>query len=380
MGGVVSRGNGRRWRIWYIDRHGKRRWGTGHADKRASQKLADELEQEERRIREGLVDPKARERRAAASIDVGYLIGQWRDYMLAKGDGPKHAEHQSGTARRVLESAGIDSIAAIASDPINAALSRMTIKTKDGPKPASARTMNHALGAIKAFCRWLEQTDRLAEFPRGLKALKPRSVEADRKRQRRALTPAELDRLIAVTEAGPAVAISTRPTDKCRKPAFTGPERALLYRLAAGTGFRARELRSLTVESFELENLFDAYVTVQGGYSKRKRIDRQPIRSDLARALAAWLAEHGAPPRVPQRTADVLRMDLVRAGIPIESRGKILDFHAFRAAYITHIVQRGTNPATAQQLARHSDVRLTLQTYTDVDVRDKRRALGEDER
>ena len=378
MGGVVSRGNGRRWRIWYIDRHGKRRWGTGHADKRASQKLADELEQEERRIREGLVDPKARERRAAASIDVGCLIEQWRDFMLAKGDSPKHAEHQSGTARRILESAGIDSIAAIASDPINAAIGRMTVKTLDGPKLASARTMNHALGAIKAFCRWLEQTDRMAEFPRGLKALKPRSVEADRKRQRRALTPAELDRLIASTETAPAVAISTRPADTCRKPALTGPERAMLYRLAAGTGFRARELRSLTAESFELDNPADAYVTVQGGYSKRKRIDRQPIRSDLARALVAWLVEHGIPPRVPQRTAAVLRMDLTRAGIPIESRGKILDFHAFRAAYITHIVKRGTDPATAQQLARHSDVRLTLQTYTDVTDDQKRKALGEE--
>ena len=186
MGGVVSRGNGRRWRIWYIDRHGKRRWGTGHADKRASQKLADELEQEERRIREGLVDPKARERRAAASADVAVLLGLWREYMVAKGDGAKHANHQATAARRVLESAGVVSIAAIDSDAINGAIGRMTVIIKKKVQPASARTRNHALGSVKAFCRWLEQTDRLSEFPRGLKAIKPRSIEADRRRERRA--------------------------------------------------------------------------------------------------------------------------------------------------------------------------------------------------
>lgn len=378
MGGVVSRGNGRRWRIWYIDRHGKRRWGTGHADKRASQKLADELEQEERRIREGLVDPKARERRAAASADVAVLLGLWREYMVAKGDGAKHANHQATAARRVLESAGVVSIAAIDSDAINGAIGRMTVIIKKKVQPASARTRNHALGSVKAFCRWLEQTDRLSEFPRGLKALKPRSVEADRRRERRALTPEELDRLISTTETGPGVALTTRPAETCRKPELSGPERAMLYRLACGTGFRANELRSLTRDSFDLDDPTNAYVTVSGAYSKRKRTDRQPIRSDLARAIAAWLAQHGSPPRVPQRTAAILRDDLKRAGIPIESRGKVLDFHSFRQTYITHIVKRGTDPATAQQLARHSDVRLTLQTYTDVTDDQKRKALGEE--
>ena len=121
---------------------------------------------------------------------------------------------------------------------------------------------------------------------------------------------------------------------------------------------------------------------VRSGSIPAKCVGRYTIHAatnENGQRVDRWIACPYGKPRVPQRTAAVLRMDLTRAGIPIESRGKILDFHAFRAAYITHIVQRGTNPATAQQLARHSDVRLTLQTYTDVDVRGKRRALGEDE-
>jgi len=60
------------------------------------------------------------------------------------------------------------------------------------------------------------------------------------------------------------------------------------------------------------------------------------------------------------------------------ARDKEIDFHSLRSTYITHIVKRGTDPATAQKLARHSDVRLTLSTYTDVTDKEKRKALGED--
>ena len=59
--------------------------------------------------------------------------------------------------------------------------------------------------------------------------------------------------------------------------------------MAAGTGFRANELRSLTPESFDLD-ADPPTVTVQAAYSKRRRDDVQPIRPDLADALRPWLA------------------------------------------------------------------------------------------
>jgi integrase len=57
---------------------------------------------------------------------------------------------------------------------------------------------------------------------------------------RRALTPEELSRVFQADERG-HVDLKT-----------TGPDRAALYRVAAGTGFRVNELRSLTPESFDL--------------------------------------------------------------------------------------------------------------------------------
>jgi len=71
-----------------------------------------------------------------------------------------------------------------------------------------------------------------------------------------------------------------------------GPDRAMAYRVALGTGFRAKELRSLTPASFDLD-ADPPTVTVTAGYSKRRRQDVQPIRPDLAELLRPWLAKYG---------------------------------------------------------------------------------------
>src|SRR5262245_24021626 len=75
-----------------------------------------------------------------------------------------------------------------------------------------------------------------------------------------------------------------------------GEDRSILYCLAAGTGFRAGELASLTPECFDLD-ANPATVQVNAGHSKRRRDDVQEIRPDLAELLRPWLAakERGKP-------------------------------------------------------------------------------------
>jgi hypothetical protein len=41
-------------------------------------------------------------------------------------------------------------------------------------------------------------------------------------------------------------------------------------------------------------------------------------------------------------------------------------FHALRTTYITRLQRAGVSPREAMELARHSDMRLTMKTYTDV--------------
>jgi len=48
----------------------------------------------------------------------------------------------------------------------------------------------------------------------------------------------------------------------------------------------------------------------------------------------------------------------------VDDRGRYADFHALRKAFITNLSRAGASPKTAQLLARHSDINLTMNTYT----------------
>ena len=159
----------------------------------------------------------------------------------------------------------------------------------------------------------------------------------------------------------------------------TGPDRAALYRLAAGTGFRANELRNLTPEVFDL-GADPPMVTVKAGYSKRRRDDVQPIRPDLAEALRPWLTAKPSGRRVfgdpTKHTADMIRHDLEAAGLPYrDASDRVADFHALRHSYITALAMSRAPVKVIRSLARHSTPTLTLGTYAHVGLYDQTSAL-----
>ena len=90
------------------------------------------------------------------------------------------------------------------------------------------------------------------------------NVNTDRRHDRRALSVEGMRRLLDTIHDGP-----DRSGRTWRK---TGPERAMLYRLAMETGFRSSELRSLSRSSFDLDG-DPPTVTVEAAYSKRGRRD-----------------------------------------------------------------------------------------------------------
>ncbi|MFM9115029.1 MAG: hypothetical protein ACKOU6_02580, partial [Planctomycetota bacterium] len=76
----------------------------------------------------------------------------------------------------------------------------------------------------------------------------------------------------------------------------SGPDRAIMYALAAWTGFRKGEIGSLTRASLELDS-DPPVATVDACFSKRRRLDKQVLHPDLVRLLKTWLAQK------PQLTA-----------------------------------------------------------------------------
>ncbi len=55
----------------------------------------------------------------------------------------------------------------------------------------------------------------------------------------------------------------------------------------------------------------------------------------------------------------------------VDAQGRYADFHALRKTFITNLSKAGVSPKMAQSLARHSDINLTMNVYTDVVLEDQ---------
>ncbi len=227
----------------------------------------------------------------------------------------------------------------------------------------SVTTRNHYLRAMKSFTAWLVRDGRTTENRLG--HLSAVNANADRRRERRALTAEEARDLVGVAEKGKAAL------------GLSGPLRALCYRVALTTGLRRNEIRSLSWESFDLGG--SPTVTVEAGYSKHRRRDVLPLAADMAQALRRWRLQHGLDDPLfplPHRTARMLRVDLEAAGIAYrDSSGRVVDFHALRHTFITNLVRGGVHPKVAQTLARHSTIVLTMDHYAHLEALEQRSAL-----
>lgn len=80
----------------------------------------------------------------------------------------------------------------------------------------SARTRNYYRAAVVAFCNWCVETGRLSHNP--LNRVAKANEEVDRRRQRRALSELELERLLVVARLRP-LAEYGRTTVRLAKPA-----------------------------------------------------------------------------------------------------------------------------------------------------------------
>ncbi len=312
----------------------------------------------ERMRKIGLID----ERRLAASKPLSSLLSEFRESLLARGNTEKHAEQTEARARRVLESCGFT----FWSDLDALAVERFLRGERERAGGIGIATSNYLLGSTRQFSRWMVGTGKASEDP--LRVLRPLNARLDRRRERRALDPDDLVRLLRVTVDGPT------------RFGMTGAERALLYRVGVESGLRARELRSLTSSSFDLR-ADPPTVLVQAAYSKRRREDVLPLRLDTARVLESLLRTRlpsAALFRMPasERLPDMLRADLDDAGIPYrDDAGKVFDFHALRHQFITNLARAGVAPKVAQALARHSTIVLTMDRYCHLRAEDEVRAL-----
>ena len=260
----------------------------------------------------------------------------------------------------------------------------------------SIQTSNHYLKALKAFTRWLVRNLRMKVNP--LDIIEPLNVRTDRRHDRRALTMEEFMLILQAAETGPPAV------------GLTGQDRAMLYILAAWTGFRRGELGSLTLRSFNLKRN-NPTVAVEAAYSKHRRDDTQILHPDIVERFLKWIEIRkpaseseilfpisGKTSDVDRRTSEMMMFDLnfarnlwlseskddterqTRSASDFlryqDSQGKFADFHALRHTFITNLSRANVSPKVVQTLARHSDIRLTMQIYTHIDSDEQAAAIN----
>jgi len=348
---------------WYDHNHQRRERSTRTTDKRAAERLLQHWTTGATLRREGVVDAGAERLAEQTRRPIQDHLAEFETALAAKGGTARHVELVVTRARRVMQGCKIATWTDVSGSAVMEYLSGLR---EDRERPAaggqtevkrgiSAQTFNFYLQAVKQFCRWMVRDRRAADNP--LAHLQGLNVKVDRRHDRRALLPDELRRLLDAAQAGP------------ERFGMCGADRALVYRLAVETGLRSGELRSLTRDSFDLAGS-PPTVTVKAAYHKRRRDASLPVRS----ALVALLRDHlaGKAPaalafNMPDRRrgAAMIREDLSDAGMAArDGAGRVLDFHCLRHTFITNLAAGGVHPKTAQSLARHSTITLTMDRYT----------------
>jgi len=133
----------------------------------------------------------------------------------------------------------------------------------------------------------------------------------------------------------------------------------------------------------------DFWHCVEGKHAKSGRAATLPLRGDLADDLRKHidrLAEANGgevSPDTPLFGIDwrnllrTFNLDLAAAGIAKrDAQGQTVDMHCLWHTFATLLARNGVSPGIAQKLMRHSDIRLTMNTYTHLDLADTAGAVA----
>ncbi len=254
----------------------------------------------------------------------------------------------------------------------------------------SAATYNWHSALWVAFGWWLtgrrlegkrqSQTGerRLSSNP--FEGLGKRNEKDDRRRIARALTLDEMRRLLDKATRRPLEDALTvrrgknkgklvaKVSDARRvKLERLGVERALIYKTLILTGLRANELRTLRKGELSFGDV--PFLVLRSSNEKSRKGSTIPLKSDLADELREWCKDRKATDlvfSVPTGLLRILNRDLEAAGIAKidENEGRV-HLHAMRHSTGTHLSAAGVSPRTAQAVMRHSNISLTMNTYTD---------------
>lgn len=359
---------------------------TGCRDEVAARAVLAEFERRVELVKSGVISAAEDAISTHGRTTITSHVEAYFAWLALRGVTPEHLRNVRRQLKGVVAGCRFNRLADIRQEPVERWLA--------GPanQARSARTRNTYLIALKSFVTWCLATERIGTDP--LSRLRRADEHADRRRQPRALTPEELGRLLDAARRRPLEEAlrfnrgwrKSQPGARLRpetiaKLEVLGRERALTYKALVLTGLRLGELAALRVCDAVLEGP-NPHLILEAKHEKNRHGSRIPLRPDLRDELAAWVAERGlartAPLfRITESALKVFDRDLRFAGITKrDERGRTVCIHSLRHTFATLLSRGGVAPRVAQAAMRHSDVRLTMQVYTDPQLLDVAGALG----
>ena len=209
----------------------------------------------------------------------------------------------------------------------------------------AAKTLNDYLAAASALFGWLIRNEIASRNP--LARVGKVDVRGNERLKRRAFTPEEFASVIAV--AG---------------------EYRLSLLIAYYTGLRRGELGELrwtdVVHRADGTFIMARAATAKNRVSKAQYVPTW-FAGELMRSKPSGATDGDvilAAAKIPSIWA--FRTLLKRAGVSYkDALGRQADFHAIRRSLNTHMAQNGVDAHTRKEIMRHSELRLTLDVYTD---------------
>ena len=365
---------------------------TGCKDKAAAQTKLTKFERQAELVRSGVVTAAEQSIAAHQAKSIAQHIQDYLKHLRGRSGSEKYRSSVEACLERLVSECGFRKLADIDVER----LEQWLLDAEDaglGP-----RTRNRYRSAVVALAGWCVKSGRLSANK--LTALPVANEKADRRRQRRALDESEISRLLDAAERRPLIEAMTvrRGRNKGKLLASVKPdakdrlirlgrERRLIYLTLLSTGLRKSELRSIRVHQVILNGdqpgidlLADDEKNSEGSYI--------PLRADVVDELRKWLDDRrreradqdvlkfNAGPedsradellfRVPDGLGKIFNKDIELAGIAKrDERGRVVDIHALRTTFCSMLQKAGVAPRVAQEAMRHSDIRLTMATYTD---------------
>jgi len=303
------------------------------SDKQVAQKRAEEFLRELQQEKAGIIAPRAQ--RDAAQVPFLRHVEDYAADLSAAGRDGEYVYTIGKRLAKLAKECGWEWLADVTADSFQNWRKVQTL---------AAKTLKEYHAAMSAFFVWLNDCGRFVGDP--LKGVTPMETRGREVRKRRAFTYEELNRLLSVSGV-----------------------RAFGYLMAFFTALRRAELDALTWGDVYLD-AEKPYVLVRASTTKNHKAAEIRLHAQLVRELIKHrpAGASGSDPLLQREQIadmDMMRKDLKAAGIEFEIQGRRVDFHSLRGSLNTHLAIAEVDPQVRQKLMRHSEIKLTLDHYTD---------------